>query len=182
MESLARRPAARRWWQGPWGWVTALALASLVALIIPFAHESDDVRLKGSPFHVIVKRTTGQVEAVVNDERLEQGDTLRFSYDGAEVTHLAVLNFDGRRRATVFYPWGELSTAEVAAHRQDPLPGSIELDDGAGPEWLLAVGSPKPLRLEPLLQRLTQTPEGEEPVLACDGCVITRFRIQKGGH
>ena len=66
-------------------------------------------------------------------------------------------------------------------HDAAPLTGlTIALDDGPGPEWLIAVFSREPLELAPLADQLRGQSKRATLELECGGCRVEQLRVQKG--
>jgi len=179
LRQVDRRAAAaprRRWW------VTALAACVpllAVLVLVPRLTGEDGVRFKGEGFRVVASRSGGAPELLASDALVHPGDALRFAYESPEAGHLLVLELDGRGAASVFYPYGSDRSAPLAAGQREFLPGSVVLDAAPGPEWLLAVFSPGPLEAAPLLDQLRAQAGRAEPTLSCDGCRVSKLRLQK---
>jgi hypothetical protein len=179
LRQVDRRAAAaprRRWL------LTALAACVpllLVVVIVPRLVGDDGVRMKGEGFRVVASRAGGAPELLASDAEVRPGDALRFAYESPEAGHLLVLELDGRGSASVFYPYGADRSAPLAAGQREFLPGSVVLDDAPGPEWLLAVFSSRPLEAAPLLDMLRAQAGRAEPTLSCDGCRVSKLRLQK---
>jgi len=173
----APRPAA---WRRFFPLVTAaVPVLALIVLVLPRLGE-DEVRLKGGgTFRVAVSRAGSAPELLAADAPVREGDALRFSYEADTAGHLLVLELDGRGQASVFHPFGGGSSAPLAANQRDFLPGSVVLDAAPGPEWLIAVFSPRPLQAAPLLEQLRGQVGRPEPTLTCEGCRVTTLRLQK---
>lgn len=179
LRQLERRAAAapRRRWLRPL--LAACVPVLLVLLIVPRLGEENGVRMKGDAFRVVVSRGGGAPELLAPDAQVHPGDALRFAYEAPEAGHLLVLELDGRGAASVFHPYGSATSAPLAAGQREFLPGSVVLDDAPGPEWLLAVFSPRPLEAAPLLEALRAQAGRAEPSLSCEGCRVTMLRLQK---
>ncbi len=156
-------------------------LVPALALLLVFRGSEDTgFREKGGgTFRVAVSRAGSAPELLAADAPVREGDALRFSYEADTAGHLLVLELDGRGQASVFHPFGGGSSAPLAANQRDFLPGSVVLDAAPGPEWLLAVFSPRPLQAAPLLEQLRAQAGRPEPNLTCEGCRVTTLRLQK---
>ncbi|HEX5750727.1 MAG TPA: hypothetical protein VFZ09_31160 [Archangium sp.] len=181
LRQLERRAASQprrglRWWLPVLGACVPL-LALLV--LVPRLGQDDGVRLKGGAFRVVVSRDGGAPELLGPDALVRPGDALRFAYESTEAGHLLVLELDGRGNASVFHPYGAATSAPLAAAQREFLPGSVVLDDAPGPEWLLAVFSPRPLEAAPLLEALRAQAGRAEPTLSCPECGVSTIRLQK---
>lgn len=135
--------------------------------------------MKGDAFRVVASRAGGAPELLAPDAQVRSGDALRFAYESPEAGHLLVLELDGRGAASVFYPYGSATSAPIAAGQREFLPGSVVLDDAPGPEWLLAVFSPRPFEAAPLLEALRAQAGRPEPTISCEGCRVSMLRLQK---
>lgn len=156
--------------------VPVLALLVLVPRLLP--HESG-VTFKGGQFRVVSAREGGEPQPLDNDSTVRAGDALRFAYEATEPGHLLVLELDGRGVASVFHPFGGTASAPLPALQRDFLPGSVVLDDSPGPEWIVAVFSPRPLEAAPLLAQLKEQAGREKPAPTCADCRVTVLRLQK---
>ncbi|HVG63041.1 MAG TPA: DUF4384 domain-containing protein [Hyalangium sp.] len=181
---LFLRQVKRRETTAPWRrWLPPLLAACvpllLVLVLVPRLGEEGGVRMKGDAFRVVASRAGGAPELLAPDAQVRPGDALRFAYESPEAGHLLVLELDGRGAASVFYPYGSATSAPVAAGQREFLPGSVVLDDAPGPEWLLAVFSPRPFEAAPLLEALRAQAGRSEPTLSCEGCRVSMLRLQK---
>ena len=181
LRQLERRAASQprrglRWLMPVLGACVPL-LALLV--LVPRLGQEDGVRMKGGAFRVVVSRAGGAPELLGPDAQVRPGDALRFAYETPEAGHLLILELDGRGAANVFYPYGSATSAPLPAAQRDFLPGSVVLDDAPGPEWLLAVFSPRPLEAAPLIEALRAQAGRAEPGLSCSGCSVSTLRLQK---
>ncbi|QRK06651.1 DUF4384 domain-containing protein [Archangium violaceum] len=181
LRQLERRAAARPRPGPRWLLPVLGACVPLLALLVlvPRLGGEDGVLLKGGAFRVVVSRAGGTPELLGPDAQVRTGDALRFSYEAQEPGHLLVLELDGRGAASVFYPHGSATSAPQPAGQRDFLPGSVVLDDAPGPEWLLAVFSPRPLQAAPLLETLRAQAGRAEPTLSCPDCSVSMLRLQK---
>lgn len=170
------------------GWlIPALGvLVPLVAVLIVFGGfrgdgDDDGVAYKGGKLRVVVARGPGRTaqEVLGADARVRAGDVLRFQFDAEQAGHLLILELDGKGQASVFHPFGGMKSAPIAAKEKEFLPGSVELDDAPGPEFLFAVFAPRPLDAAPLLDALRVQSGRPEPTLSCEGCSVSMLRLQK---
>jgi hypothetical protein len=183
LRQLERREATR-----PSAWrrffpVLAAAVPALVLVLVvgPRLLQEDDpyVGIKGNGFSVVAARAGAEPVPLAEDSVVRAGDRLRFSYESDTPGHLLVLELDGRGNASVFHPFNGEVSAPQAALQRDFLPGSVELDDAPGTEWLFAVFSPRPLQAAPLLKQLREQAGRAEPKLTCDGCRVSALRLRK---
>jgi hypothetical protein len=162
--------------------LAAVVPVLLLLVLVPRVLKPEDtVRLKGGEFRVVAARGEAPPELRVlgPDSEVRPGDALRFAYEAPEAGHLLVLELDGRGVASVFHPFNGTASAPLPAHQRDFLPGSVVLDDAPGPEWLLAVFSPRPLEAAPLLAQLREQAGRAQPTLSCPDCQVRALRLQK---
>ncbi|WP_216673767.1 hypothetical protein, partial [Pyxidicoccus fallax] len=185
LKQLERREAAAPRAPSPWRRlfpVLAAAVPALVLVLVLGPRLFDDgsgVTWKGGAFRVVASRAGAEAVRLEQDSVVKEGDRLRFAYETPEAGHLLVLELDGRGGASVFHPFEGTASAPVAAAQRDFLPGSVELDDAPGTEWLFAVYAPRPLEAAPLLAQLREQAGRAEPTLTCDGCRVTALRLRK---
>jgi hypothetical protein len=176
--TAAREPPP---WRRLFPVLAALVPALVVVLLVgPRLLEDDPgVIWKGDAFRVVAARPGAEAAPLSQDSTVKAGDRLRFAYESPEAGHLMVLELDGRGGASVFHPFDGTASAPLPAAQRDFLPGSVELDDAPGTEWLFAVFSPRPLQAAPLLAQLREQAGRAEPTLTCDGCRVTALRLRK---
>ncbi len=185
LRQLERREATAVRAPSPWRRlfpVLAAVVPVLVLVVVlgPRLLEDDPgVTWKGEAFRVVASRAGSEATPLAQDSVVKAGDRLRFAYESPDAGHLLVLELDGRGGASVFHPFDGKASAPLPAAQRDFLPGSVELDDAPGTEWLFAVFSPRPLQAEPLLTRLREQADRAEPTLTCDGCRVTALRLRK---
>ncbi len=167
------RPAFLRWL------ALAAPLAAVLLLVPRLIGGGDDVTLKGGGLKVVYLRAGGTPQQVEQDARLKEGDALRFWFESPKDGHLLILDLDGTGKASVFHPFEGQRSAPLPARSKEPLEGSVVLDAAPGPEWLVAVFSPKPIDAAPLLKQLEGSFGREMPAVNCDGCEVDTLRIQK---
>ncbi|MFY0528711.1 hypothetical protein ACN28I_37950 [Archangium gephyra] len=181
LRQLERRAASQPRPVRRWLLPVLSACVPLLALLVlvPRLGQEEGVRMKGGAFRVAVSREGSAPELLGPDAQVRPGDALRFAYETPEAGHLLVLELDGRGAASVFHPYGSATSAPLPAAQRDFLPGSVVLDDAPGPEWLLAVFSPRPLEAAPLLESLRAQAGRAEPTLSCSDCSVSTLRLQK---
>lgn len=185
LRQLERREATAARTPAPWRRFLPLLVTVVPALVLVFAvgpwlmKDDTGVTWKGEPFRVVAARPGTEAVQLTADSAVKAGDRLRFGYEAPEAGHLLVLELDGRGGASVFHPFNGTASAPLAALQRDFLPGSVELDDAPGTEWLFAVFSPRPLQAAPLLAQLREQAGRAEPTLTCDGCRVSSLRLRK---
>ncbi|MCP3141831.1 DUF4384 domain-containing protein [Pyxidicoccus xibeiensis] len=185
LRQLETREAAAARAPSPWRrlFPVLAAVVPLLVLVLVLGPRllPDDpgVTWKGEAFRVVAARAGAEPVPLAQDGVVKAGDRLRFAYESPEAGHLLVLELDGRGNASVFHPFDGASSAPLAAAQRDFLPGSVELDDAPGAEWLFAVFSPRPLQAAPLLAQLREQSGRAAPTLACDGCRVSSLRLRK---
>ncbi len=166
-------------------WQLVLVGASVLALVVLlpqiFDTPSTSIHLKGESLGVVYKRE-GMIDPlpVSRDLRLRTGDVLRFTFAAERDGHLLILDLDGNRKVTSFYPFGGKRSEPIQSGSRALLPGSVVLDDAPGPEWLVAIFSTERLDAASLSEQLRQLPRSTSKIeLSCGGCRIEALRIQK---
>jgi hypothetical protein len=127
----------------------------------------------GASLGVYVKHD-GAVRAGGADERVEPGDALRFVYTTVAPRYLAVFSLDGAKRASVYYPDGDVA-ARVEPGVQVALPSSTVLDEVLGPERLFGVACASSFEVEPLRRALQTTGD----VGAGADCEVVTLSLRK---
>jgi hypothetical protein len=182
LRQLDRRAAAAP--PSPWRRLLPVLAACVpvltVLVLMPRSNSQDDgVTFKGGELRVVSAREGGAPELLVQDSTVRAGDALRFAYESREPGHLLVLELDGRGMASVFHPFGGSASAPLPALQRDFLPGSVVLDDSPGPEFIVAVFSPRPLEAAPLLAQLKEQAGRPQPAPTCADCRVSVLRLQK---
>lgn len=182
VRQLDRRAAAAP--PSPWrrllpALVACVPVLALLVLLPRSGPEDHGVTFKGGQFRVVSARGGGAPELLDQDSVVRAGDALRFAYESTEPGHLLVLELDGRGVASVFHPFGGNASAPLPAQQRDFLPGSVVLDDSPGPEWIVAVFSPRPLEAAPLLAQLKEQAGSAKPAPSCADCRVSVLRLQK---
>jgi hypothetical protein len=185
LRQLERREAAAPRAPSPWRRLFPVLAAAVPALVLVLVvgprllQDDPGVTFKGDAFRVVASRAGAEAVPLSQDGTVKEGDRLRFAYESPEAGHLLVLELDGRGGASVFHPFDGTASAPLAAGQRDFLPGSVELDDAPGTEWLFAVFSPRPLQAAPLLAQLREQAGRAAPTLTCDGCRVSALRLRK---
>lgn len=184
LRQLERREAAAPRAPSPWRRLlpvlaTVVPVLALVVVLGPRLVQGPPVTTKGDAFRVVASRAGAEAVPLEADSVVKAGDRLRFAYESEVDGHLLVLELDGRGNASVFHPFEGSASAPLAALQRGFLPGSVELDDAPGTEWLFAVFSPRPFQAAPLLTQLREQAGRADPKLGCDGCRVSKLRLRK---
>lgn len=182
LRQLDRREAAapkRSTW---WRWLIAAVPVAAAAIALVLVPTDDGILLKGGAGFRVAALPSGATEPKLlgPDAHVAAGDSLRFGFESETDGHLLVLERDGTGATSVFWPYNADTSGPVAAHRREFLTGSVELDAAPGPEWLVAIFSPRPIAAGPLLERLRAIEPGEAPAVSCADCTVQTMRLMKG--
>jgi hypothetical protein len=130
-------PRVRRWWTSPifGGAIAAGAVLFGVMLSFPL-RDVDTTRTKGVNHRLgfYVKHET-EVRRGDDGEIVEPGDSLRFTYSLESPKHLAIISVDSAKKASVYYPEGQV-TSSMPAGQDLALPLAALLDDTLGKEQI----------------------------------------------
>lgn len=143
------RRAVRPWWIA--GGALAAAAAVAVVVLRPAPGPDDDLRAKGGVGLVIHVAADGTSRAVTRDGAVHPGDRIRFAVSAPGTGHVAVIGIDAAGAATVYYPYGGVRSAALAAGDGGVLPGAIALDAALGDEAIYAVYAARPFALDAAL-------------------------------
>jgi hypothetical protein len=140
-----RRPLARLW---P---VLLLPVLGVVALMLVGPRSDLDTKgvapvigVKGAPNVRVFARRGDRVFAV-GGEALAPGDAVRLLFDPPGRPFVLVVSTDGAGKANVYFPYRGQASASVDPRAVLEIPGSLVLDDTAGPERVFALFSDRPL-------------------------------------
>jgi hypothetical protein len=136
-----RTPPRRRW---IWWLVASPALAAVVLLLV-FRARPPEFSIKGGPAFAIYSRHAGQVSLVHDGDTLHAGDEVRFVAVSETLPYLLVCSVDGTRKASIYFPFDGKESGTVELRSRVELPGSVVLDEAAGPERIFALFSSKPI-------------------------------------
>ncbi len=161
-------PSLSNWLRGSLPWLApamGLALASLVAVVVVpklgAGEEDAYIGLKGIPqasMEVVASRA-GQQFSVKEGTRLRAHDKIRFVVNPGSARFLLIASRDGKGEVTIYYPYQGSQSAPIAPGRQE-LPDSVELDEVAGREWLVAIFSDAPVPASQVRAALEHGGEG----------------------
>ena len=133
-------------------WVPAALTAALIigvttTISIKRINDPDEnyIGIKGGPgLEVFAERGTVQFP-VKPGTSLQPKDKVRFVVNSAGARYVLIASRDGAGHFTVYYPFNGLESAPLSARE---LPGSVELDEVMGKEWLVAVFSDAPVKAD----------------------------------
>jgi len=127
----------------------------------------DGLGIKGGGGLFTYVRQGGRVSRLVPGTILSAGDALRFAVEPGQNRHLLIAGVDGSGRASAYYPFGEWKSVPIESRGRFDVPGSIVLDDSAGPERIFALLSRKPIDGEQIRGQLESLARrGEETIRA----------------
>lgn len=135
-------------------WVPAALTAALVLGVTTTitikrisGPQGDDgyIGLKGGPGLEVFAERQGRQFTVKPGAALQPKDKVRFVVNPAGAKYVLIASKDGAGNFTVYYPFNGLESAPLAARE---LPGSVELDEVTGKEWLVAVFSDAPVKAD----------------------------------
>jgi hypothetical protein len=164
-------------WRAPvlFGWgAAALATAAAIAVLLRPA-DPGETRTKGSgaALGFFVKRGE-RVEPGSDREKVRPGDVLRFTVSTNKVVHVAVLGFDARGVASVYYPPDGVARA-LGPGRGIPLDVGVELDDASGEERIFGVFCENPPNVGEIRAELQRA----GALSYRPGCSIDMLRLEK---
>jgi hypothetical protein len=115
--------------------------------------EENYIGIKGGPgLEVIALRGSSQFP-VKPGAALQPKDKVRFVVNPAGSKFVLIASRDGAGNFTVYYPFNGLESAPLAGRE---LPGSVELDEVTGKEWLVAVFSDAPVKADAVKSLMDQ--------------------------
>jgi hypothetical protein len=134
-----------------WLLVPAVAAAALVVFVaIPSRTSQVDERVHfkggGATLRLFYARGTAEARPLDPGVRLRPGDLLRFGVISAGGRFATVASVDEAGRFSRYYPAGGAGAGPLqAAADLQLLPGSIELDETTGREWIVLLLADRPL-------------------------------------
>ena len=126
----------------------AVALGITTTVTIKRVNGGDDenyVGIKGGPGLEVVAERGGKQFPLKPGTALQPKDKVRFLVNAAGSKYVMIASKDGAGTFTVYYPYNGPQSAAVGGRE---LPGSVELDEVVGKEWLVAVFSDAPVKAE----------------------------------
>ncbi|HEU4382145.1 MAG TPA: hypothetical protein VFR85_01480 [Anaeromyxobacteraceae bacterium] len=163
--SVPERPASRSAWR--WLFTGGLAAAGAAAVAIAlWPAPGNEIRFKGeATFTLFVSRGGEAARPLETGETLRPGDLLRFGVVSPTPAHALVASIDEGGRVSRYHPPTGSGGAPVEGRAQlQVLPGSVELDETVGREWIVLVLSPGPLdgrRVEEALRKAWRERTGD---------------------
>jgi hypothetical protein len=105
---------------------------------------------------IFVAHHDGQVARPIEPGTvLRPGDLLRFGVVAPGARYAFVASVDEAGRFSRYYPAGATASAPLdGGGALQLLPGSVELDETTGREWIVLLASPKPLQEEEVREAL----------------------------
>ena len=122
----------------------APALAG-AALLFWVRREPEELGVKGAASLRVFARHQDRVFAVREGMPLAAGDQIRFRVTPSGARFVLVASVDGAGKASVYFPFGGDASAPIDPRATAELPGSVELDETAGPERVFVLLSARPL-------------------------------------
>ncbi len=157
LRGVRSRMAPRRpWWRALVPASAALVVAVAAVLLVvrqPQSVVEPAYRVKGGPSLRVFGRRQEKIFAVSDGDRLHAGDQVRFTVANPAAGYLMIASVDGRGHGSIYFPFDGQASALVSGLGGE-LPGSVILDDAAGPERLFALWSPEPLTATTVLSSL----------------------------
>ena len=145
-----RRPLNLRWLMPMFGLLTAGIAAFVLYAAVTGTSNDSYLGVKGGQpqLEVFAQRTEGRAFAVARGQALKPKDRIRFVVNPAGAKYVMVVSRDARGDFTVYHPFGATESARIEGDQSPKkveLSSTIELDDVAGPENVVAVFSEAPV-------------------------------------
>jgi hypothetical protein len=141
------RPPRR--WSPRWLLVPAAAAVAvlLVLAVPPRSSREDGIRPKGegAALRIFVARDGPVARPLEPGMALRPGDLLRFGVVAPGARYAFVASVDESGRFSRYYPAGEAAAPLDGSGALQLLPGSVELDETTGREWIVLVVSAAPM-------------------------------------
>jgi hypothetical protein len=156
--AVVERARPLRGRRAPWTWwlIPAVAAAAALLWLIRPATEPEIpseggareavLAVKGAAALQLFASRDGKVFAVRDGAALRPGDRIRFVVQPAGLPHVMV--------ASIYFPTVGSRSGAVDPAARTELPGSIELDDAAGPERVYALFTREPLEADQVIAAL----------------------------
>jgi hypothetical protein len=168
--------AGRPGWFGRWPLLLTGTLAAAAAVLIQvggLTERGATTRSKGDPrLDFFVATKTGGVQRGAPGDTLVPGSRVQFVYSHPTRVWLAVVSRDGAGRASIYFPEGGRTAAELPAGREQPLPVSTVLDEALGPEQIFGLFCQAPVALAPVRDALAR---GATDPPVPPGCRLSRL-------
>lgn len=167
---LAERRSS--WWQ--WLVPVAVLAAALLSFWFRLPPSAPGIRVMGSELKgQVLRRGASEAAPLREDDLLQQGDRLRFDFTPQQGGEVLLFELDGRDVVT------PVARGQVLAGSQLlPASGSWELTEPNGPEWFIAVVSPKPLDAAAIAAQLKGQATRPKVTVQCDDCRVYTVRFQ----
>jgi hypothetical protein len=134
-----------RWAPVALGAAMALGITTTITIKRLGGVDENYIGIKGGPGLEVMAERSGKVFPVKAGAALQPKDKVRFVVNPAGSKFVLIASKDGAGNFTVYYPYNGLESAPLSARE---LPGSIELDEVTGKEWLVAVFSDAPVKAD----------------------------------
>jgi hypothetical protein len=169
-----------RWrpWLVPVGAIAAAA--GLVLLLRPGGRSpmtEDATHVKGSIRLGFYVKRGDSVHTARSGDVVHPGEAVRFTYTTRTPGYLALVSRDGSGEVSVYYP-DEPAAAPLPPAEDEPLPGSIVLDDALGFEAVYAVFCSEPPAVTSLVAQLRR---GQD-LVTIPGCSVDKAILEKRPH
>jgi hypothetical protein len=175
----AARRRRRRVMTGGGALAAAAAAAVLLFHLGPGTGPGTGVRIKGNARLGFYVKHGDDVRSGSAGERVEPGDTIRFTVTTRAPCWVAVMSRDGSGHASVYYPAGSERMAAVDAGNDVALPAATTLDGVPGAERICAFFCERPLDNEPLRLELEGSGAAEQrpPPAGCTRDCLTLDKV-----
>jgi len=180
-ERHTKRWASWRLWLLPVGALSAAAV--LILLLRPGSGHgnfmAEATQTKGSIRLGFYVKRGDTVRAGHSGDIVYPGEAVRFTYTSRTSGYLAVVSLDGAGKVSVYHPDPDVNPAAPLAPAEDePLPGSILLDDALGTEAVYGVLCSEPRALIGIVEQLRR----ERDLPAVSGCAVDKVILEKRSH
>ena len=164
-----RRPLDLRWLMPAFGLLTAGIAAFVVYAAVSGTSSESYLGVKGAQpvLEVFARRSEGHAFAVKRGQALKPKDRIRFVVNPAGTKYVMIASHDAKGAFTVYHPFGATESARVEGDegpKKVELSSTVELDEVAGPEKLVAVFSEAPVMASEVEAALAANPAA--PVIA----------------
>jgi hypothetical protein len=103
--------------------------------------------MKGNNLRFFVQRD-GKVVPGESGGAYRQGDALRFVVSNPAPVFFMLVGIEQTGEVNVYHPYGGSHSIQLAPGVDQPLPGSLILDDSTEPEYYLGIFAPAPVSVD----------------------------------